>query len=220
MKNTIKELKDFITLWSMQSLSQLGSAMTGFALTLWLYEETGSALQTALLTVCSYAPYVLMSIFAGALSDRWNKKKTMQACDAFAAACSVTILVLLRTGQLRPYHLYALNAVSGLMNTVQQPASDVAMTLIIPKQHYQRTSGMRSFSQSLVTILNPIFATAIFAAFGMETVIFVDLVTFVTAFTVLLFIRMPEAAHDGKAEKTPFLYPPARGWLPSSAALS
>ena len=71
----MKELKNFIILWSTQALSSLGSSMTSFALTLWLYEKTGSALQTALLSICSYAPYVTMSIFAGALSDRWNKKK-------------------------------------------------------------------------------------------------------------------------------------------------
>lgn len=75
MKKTYQELKPFLILWSTQSLSQLGSAMTGFALTLWLYEATGSALQTALLSICSYTPYVLMSIFAGALSDRWDKKE-------------------------------------------------------------------------------------------------------------------------------------------------
>ena len=56
MKNSIKELKTFLILWSTQSLSQLGSSMTGFALTLWLYQRTGSALQTALLSICSYAP--------------------------------------------------------------------------------------------------------------------------------------------------------------------
>ena len=75
MKHTIYELKTFLILWATQSLSQLGSAMTGFALTLWLYQKTGSALQTALLSICSYAPYVVLSIFAGALSDRWDKKK-------------------------------------------------------------------------------------------------------------------------------------------------
>ena len=69
-KNEIYELKDFLVLWSTQSISQLGSSITGFALTLWLYEKTGSSLGTAALTICSYAPYVLMSIFAGALTDR------------------------------------------------------------------------------------------------------------------------------------------------------
>ena len=65
MKQSIKELKTFFVLWSTQSLSPAGSAMTSFALALWLYGETGSALQTALLSVCSYAPYVVMSVFAG-----------------------------------------------------------------------------------------------------------------------------------------------------------
>ena len=175
MKNLIKELKTFLILWSTQSLSQLGSAMTNFALTLWLYEKTGSALQTAALSICSYAPYVLMSIFAGALSDRWDKKKVMLCCDTFAACCSVAVLVLLKTDSLQPVHMYILNAVNGLMNTVQQPAGDVAMTLITPKKHYQKVSGLRSFSNSLVTILHPVFATTMFAFVGMAGVIYIDL---------------------------------------------
>ena len=193
MKTTIKELKTFIILWSTQSLSQLGSAMTGFALTLWLYEKTGSALQTALLAICSYAPYVVMSIFAGALSDKWDKKKVMLVCDTLAAGSTVVVFVLLKTDQLQPVHMYILNALSGLMNTVQQPASDVAMTLITPKKHYQKTSGMRSFSNSLITILNPVFATAVFVFGGMEAVILLDLATFALAFFVLLlFVQIPE----------------------------
>lgn len=187
MKNSIKELRTFLILWSTQSLSQLGSSMTGFALTLWLYQETGSALQTALLSICSYAPYVVMSIFAGAFADRWDKKKTMLACDTFAAFCSAAVLVLLETGQLMPVHMYLLNAVSGLMNTVQQPASDVAMTMITPEKYYQKTSGMRSFSNSLITILNPMLATTVFSFAGMEAVVFIDLATFAAAFLALLF---------------------------------
>ena len=193
MKHTIFELKTFLTLWATQSLSQLGSAMTGFALTLWLYQKTGSALQTALLSICSYAPYVVLSIFAGALSDQWDKKKTMLVCDTFAACCTLVILFLLKTDLLRPAHLYILNAVTGLMNTVQQPASEVAMTLITPKKHYQKTSGLTYFSNSLVTILNPILATAVFAFAGMDGVIVCDLATFMLAFAVLaLFIEIPQ----------------------------
>lgn len=198
MKNNIKELKTFLILWSTQSLSQLGSAMTGFALTLWLYEKTGSALQTALLAVCSYVPYVVMSIFAGALSDRWDKKKVMLVCDTLAACCSVAVLVLLKADLLRPVHMYLLNAVTGLMNTVQQPASDVAMTMITPKEYYQKTSGLRSFSSSLVTILHPVFATALYAFAGMDLVIYVDLTTFAIAFLALLFGVKLSAPENGE----------------------
>ena len=198
MKNTYRELKTFLILWSTQSLSQLGSAMTGFALTLWLYEKTGSALQTALLSICSYTPYVLMSIFAGALSDRWDKKRTMLVCDTIAACCSLTVLFLLKTDSLRPCHMYVLNAVNGLMNTVQQPASEVTMTLIIPRGQYQRTSGLRSLSNSLVMILHPVLATSLYAVIGMDGVIGVDIATFAAAFIALAFwVHIPSTEIRG-----------------------
>ena len=121
--NKINELREFYILWSTQSLSQLGSAITAFALTLWLYEKTGSALSTATLRICTYAPYVIMSIFAGALSDKFDKKKTMLICDLMAALTTIMVFVLYKGDMLCVWHLYLINAVSGLMNTVQQPAS-------------------------------------------------------------------------------------------------
>ena len=83
--NDLKEMRSYLLLWFTQTVSGLGSAMTAYALVIWSYTQAGSALRTALLMVCSYAPYVVCSIFAGALSDRWDKKKTMLACDALAA---------------------------------------------------------------------------------------------------------------------------------------
>ena len=84
--STIRELRLFTALWGTQALSALGSSMTSFALIVWSYQQQGSALTTALLSVCSYAPYVLLSIFAGIFSDRWDKKRTMLVCDTLAAA--------------------------------------------------------------------------------------------------------------------------------------
>ena len=194
-------LKDFYLLWSTQSLSQLGSAMTSFALTLWLYEKTGSALSTAALTICTYAPYVLMSIFAGAITDKFDKKKTMLVCDALAAVSTVLVLVLYKTDLLRVWHLYAINAVSGLMNTVQSPASEVANTLIVPKEYYQKTSGMQSLSRSLISIGNPLLAAALYGLAGLDAVIVVDLATFSVAFiTLLFFIRIPKV-EAGKGQE-------------------
>lgn len=197
MKKYNNRLKDFLILWSTQSLSQLGSSLTGYALTLWLYEQTGSALSTAALTICSYAPYVLMSIFAGALTDRFDKKRLMLLCDSFAAVCTVVTLVLYRAGTLAVWHLYLLNVLSGLMNTVQQPASSVAMTLIIPPEDYQKTSGLRSLSRSLISIMNPLIATALYSFAGLELVIAVDLGSFVIAFlALLLLVRIPRQANQ------------------------
>ena len=195
----MNRLKNFLILWSTQSISQLGSSITTFALTLWLYEQTGSALSTAALTICSYAPYVLMSIFAGALTDRFDKKKTMLVCDVLAVLCTVVVWVLFRSNHLMVWHLYALNAVSGLMNTVQQPASEVAMTLIIPQEYYQKTSGLRSLSRSLISILNPLIATALYSFVGLAGVIALDIGSFAIAFAALLFfVKIPQRKSEGK----------------------
>ena len=202
MKPKKNELRAFYLLWSTQSLSQLGSAMTGFALTLWLYEKTGSALSTAMLTICTYLPYVLMSIFAGAITDRFDKKKTMLACDTFAAACTVLVLVLYKTDLLCVWHLYAINGVSGLMNTVQQPASEVAYTLVVRKEQYQRISGLQSLSRSLISIGSPLMAAAVYGAAGLGAVIILDLVSFSVAFmTLACAIQIPAVRAGTETEE-------------------
>ena len=195
-------LRDFYLLWVTQSMSQLGSTMTGFALTLWLYEKTGSALSTAMLTICTYLPYVLMSIFAGAITDRFDKKKTMLACDTFAAACTVLVLVLYKTDLLCVWHLYAINGVSGLMNTVQQPASGVAYTLVVRKEQYQRISGLQSLSRSLISIGSPLMAAAVYGAAGLGAVIILDLVSFSVAFmTLACAIQIPAVRAGTETEE-------------------
>ena len=193
LKTFIRELHSFLILWSTQSLSSLGSSMTGFALIIWSYQQQGSALSTALLSVCSYTPYILMAIFAGALSDSWNKKITMLASDTFAALCTAASLLLLCTGRLEIWHLYLLNALNGLMSTVQRPAADVAVSLLIPKEYYQRTSGMQQLSNSLINIITPAAASAVLALAGIEAVLIFDLLTFAVAFIALLcFVKIPE----------------------------
>ena len=198
-----KSLKPYLLLWGTQSLSSLGSAMTGYALILWLYRQSGSALETAMLSICSYAPYVLVSIFAGALSDRWDKKRTMLVCDLLAAVSTVVVLVLLKNGLLVPWHIYVLNAVNGLMNTVQQPASDVAVSLLTPKEHYQRVGGLRAFSGSLVSLLTPMCAAALYGLGGLGVVIAFDLGTFaLAAVSLLCFIRLPRGTERGEGRET------------------
>jgi MFS family permease len=205
LKTTIKDLNIFLILWLTQSLSALGSSMTNFALIIWSYEQHGSALITAMLSVCSYLPYVIMSIFAGALSDKWNKKITMLISDSFAALCTVMVLVLLKTGNLEIWHLYCLNALNGLMNTIQQPATDVAISIIAPKKHYQKVSGMRSFSNSFMSIMTPIIATTLLTLGSIQVVILVDLLTFGVAFIALLcFIKIPTVQNENIKKESVF----------------
>lgn len=199
---TLREMRTYLILWLTQAFSSLGSGMTSYALIIWSYTQEGSALVTALLGVSSYAPYVICSIFAGALSDRWDKRRTMLVCDLLAALTTVCTLVLLKLELLEVWHLYLINAVNGLMNTVQQPASEIATTALLLRKHYQKVGGLNQLSGSLNGILTPVLAMAMIGFAGMDGVILFDLVTFAVAFAVLLlFIRIPEGEKaDGPKE--------------------
>ena len=212
--NDLEEMRSYLLLWFTQMISGLGSAMTAYALVIWSYTQAGSALRTALLMVCSYAPYVICSIFAGALSDRWDKKKTMLVCDALAAFSTLMVLGLLKSGALRIWHLYIVNALSGLMNTFQQPASEVATSALLKREYYQKVGGLRYLSNSLNSILTPIITTAILGLWGIDVVIAIDLISFAGAFIVLLlFIPIPKT--EPKNAKESILRSAAEGvrWL-------
>ena len=206
MKNFMKilrEMRMFLLLWITQSFSSFGSAMTSYSLVIWSYTQKGSALMTALLMVSTYTPYVILSIFAGALSDRWNKKATMLVCDSVAAVSTVVMFILLKNGLLEIWHLYLINAVGGLMNTVQSPASEVAVSRILPKQHYQRVGGLRYFSNALNSIFVPVIATAVIGLFGLTAVVAIDLATFSAAFLVLaLAIKIPEPGRNSESRNS------------------
>lgn len=187
----------FIIFWFSQSVSQLGSSMTSFALIIWSYSQTQSAMSVSLMAFCSYLPYVAASIFAGTLVDRHSNKVIMLLSDLGAALCSAGIFVLLNTGGLKLIYIYAVNLIIGLMNSVQSPAQSVAVGLLIPEEKRSQASGMDSFAGSLITVVSPVLGTALLAVGGLGLVLITDLLTFLFAFVVLLFfITIPEAHPD------------------------
>lgn len=120
------------------------------------------------------------------------------------------MLILLKRDALRIWHLYLINGINGLMNTVQQPASEVATTRILPKKYYQRVGGLRYLSSSFNSILTPVIATAVMGLAGMGAVVAIDLFSFGVAFLVLAFgIKIPEreekTAEKEKLEKEKLL---------------
>ena len=195
--------KKYILFWLSGSVSQLGSAMTSYALILWSYTRTGSAMSVSLMSFFNYLPYIAVSVFAGSFVDRRSKKKIMLASDSLAAACSLAVLFFSLDGSLQMQHIYLVNAMIGLMNAFQSPAQSIAVGMLVPKEKLGQASGMDSFSSNLVTVIAPVLASALFAFGGLECVIALDLVSFLVNFSVLLlFIRLPEAPKGAKAYGT------------------
>lgn len=196
---TLSELKDFLILWSSQAVSTLGTAMSNFALIVWVYGQKGTASSITLLSVFSFLPSILFCFIAGTIADRWNKKRIMLVADLLAAVGTITVLVLYLTSTLQIWHLYIINFLLSFMNAFQSPASNVTTSLLVPKKHYVRVSGLHSISSSIVTILAPALGSTVLAFGGLETVLIIDIATFSVAFIVLLFfINIPDITVKSK----------------------
>ena len=189
----MENFKKYIVLWVSQSVSQLGSSMTAFALILWTYEQTRSALSVSIMSFCNYVPYILISIFVGAFVDNHSKKAVMLVSDSIAALASLFILVFSMTGILSAWHIYIMNAIVGITTAFQQPASSVAIAKIVPKDKLTNVSGMNSFSSNLIVVFSPMLASVLFSVGGLPLILLFDLLSFAAAFCVLLFlIHIPE----------------------------
>ncbi len=194
-----KSFRKYIILWLSQSVSGLGSSMTGFALVLWAYGQSHSAMSVSLMSFCNYVPYVLLSLFVGSFIDRHKKKTIMLVSDSIAAAGSLAVLAFLLTGCLEVWIIYVINAVVGITNAFQQPASAVATGRLVPKEKISNISGMNSFSNNLIVVFSPMLAAFLFAAGGLPLILLIDLASFVFAFCILLFfITIPEQAQEKK----------------------
>ena len=209
MNNSFKR---YIIFWLSQALSQLGSSMTAFALILWAYTQNGSAMAISLMSFFNYVPYVIVSLFAGTFVDSHSKKKIMLVSDSIAAICSVAILTLSIGNGLQIWNIYLVNFIIGFMNAFQGPASSVAIGKIVPKDKLAQVSGMNSFSGNLVAVMSPVLAASLFAMGGLKLILTIDLLSFVFAFGVLLFVlKIPEDTPQ-KVEKKSMLAGCAEGF--------
>lgn len=195
-------MRPFLILWGGQSLSTMGSAMTSYALLLWVYAQQGTATSMALLSFFSSLPSILFCFVAGSLADRFDKKRIMLLCDTVAALGTVYLFVLHGTGALRIGHLYAVNLLISFMGAFQNPAAYVAVSVLAPRDQYVRVSGLHSLSNALTSIITPAFATVLMAWGGLRAIFLVDLLTFsIASVSLLCFIHLPTIEETKAADK-------------------
>jgi MFS family permease len=184
-------MKTFGVIWFGQTVSLLGTRMTQFALLTWAFQETNSAMTIALLGFFSFMPYIILSPLAGVWADRFDRKRIMIIADVAAGLSTVALLLLYFAGGLEVWHLYAAEMIASSAGAFHSPAFSASITTMVPKKHYGRTAGMRSLSQSVAEVGAPFIANAALAVVGVAGVMVIDLITFLFAASVLLWVRIP-----------------------------
>lgn len=203
MKTTnplLRGLPGFTLIWFGQLVSLLGTGMTRFALTIWTYQETGSATALALVAFFAFGPTVVFSPLAGALVDRWNRKLVMMLSDLAAGLSTVVLLLLYTTGNLEIWHLYVASAFASAFESFQFPAFSAAITLMVSKEHYGRVSGMQSLAESVSQIAAPVLAGILLLPIGIGGIMAIDVITFVFAVIMVLLVHIPQPATTSEGE--------------------
>jgi DHA3 family macrolide efflux protein-like MFS transporter len=192
----------FTIIWIGQVISLLGTAMTGFALTIWAWDLTHQATALALVGFFTFAPSLLVTPFAGVLVDRWNQKFVMMLSDLAAVISTVAVLLLYSTGYLQIWHLYITGAFSGAFGAFQFPAYSAAVTTMVSKKQYGRASGMLSTAQFASQIFAPALAAIFLSVIGIAGILTFDLFTFLVAITALLLVHVPQPAVTDEGQKS------------------
>ncbi|MEG4086347.1 MFS transporter [Microcoleus sp. POL10_C6] len=207
-------MRIFLLIWFGQLVSLMGSGLTSFALGVWVYERTGSVTQFALISVFARLPAILLFPFAGALIDRWNRRWAMILSDSGAGLSTVAVALLLVTGRLEIWHIYLAVAVSSAFSAFQWPAYSAATTLLVPKQHLGRASGMIQLGEAAAQFLAPMLAAGLLSVIQLEGIILTDFATFLFSLVTLLNIRFPDAKTHTvrKAGNLSLLREMAYGW--------
>ncbi len=186
-----------------QFLSIFTSNMVQFGITLWAWDLTGKATQLVLVGVAGYIPRALLSVLAGTLADRWNRKVVLAISDASTALAALAMLLLFWSDAIEIWHLYLINALSGIFGAFQYPAYMAVIPTMVSKEHLPRANSLRTITQSASGIGAPLLAGAIIGFIQIEGLLILDLVAFAIAFSILLLVHIPrpQQSEEGQAAK-------------------
>lgn len=209
----------FVLTWSGQLISLVGSGLTTFAISVQVYQDTGSITRFSLVAFFSALPTMVLSPIAGALVDRWDRRKVMLYSDLGAGFGTLAIWLLLvaaKAGrwQIQPWHFYGPIALGSACVAFRWPAQYATTSLLVPKRHLGRANGLLELANGAGLIAAPVVAAVLVTRIGTEGVVLIDLATFAFALVTLLIVRFPQPppSAEGQAGKGSVWREAAYGW--------
>jgi MFS transporter, DHA3 family, macrolide efflux protein len=191
----------FFLIWFGQLISLVGSGMTSFALSLWVYQQSGSITQFALINVFAILPHLLLSPLAGAIIDRRSRRMILILSDSVAACSSIFLGVLFFSGQAAVWHILLAVCINAAANTFQWPAFMASMSLLVPPDQLGKANGMLQFNRAAAEIFSPMLAGMLISRIDIFGILIIDLATFLVAVSTLTISRIPQPTRVA-AEKT------------------
>jgi MFS transporter, DHA3 family, macrolide efflux protein len=183
----------FFTIWSGQALSLFGSQILQFAFIWWLTETSGSATVLAISTLVALIPQIVITPFAGALVDRWDRRKVMIVADSAIALAALGLALLFGFDVIKIWHFYAVIFVRSIGAAFHWTAMFAATAMMVPNENLSRIAGLNSALQGAATLASPPIGAVLYAMVSMQAIIAIDILTAALAILPLLFIAIPKS---------------------------
>ncbi|HEU0078550.1 MAG TPA: MFS transporter, partial [Longimicrobiaceae bacterium] len=187
-------MRTYTAVWFGQMVSMIGTALTDFGVGVWMYQKTGSATPFAMVLLCMTVPGILATPIAGALADRWDRRRIMMLSDAGAALSTLFMAVLLVSGRLELWHILAAVTFASTCRAFQGPAWMASTAQLVPAEQLGRASGMMNFGRAVAGILGPALGGVLVPIIGLQRVMMIDFATFGVAVAILFAVRFPAVA--------------------------
>lgn len=200
-------MRKYLIIWVGEVASTVGSALTSFAMGVWIYERTDSvSLFSFNLLVYAVVGLAVMPL-AGVAADRWNRKSVIVLGDTGAGLASLAFFLLTATDQLEVWHIYVLTGVSSAFGAFQWPAYKAMIPMIVPQRHLGRASALSQAGDGLAELLGPLVAGSLYVmtGVGLKGILLIDFVSFVMATLILIMMPIPRQPRtETKAQQSMF----------------
>ncbi|HAG13395.1 MAG TPA: MFS transporter [Ruminococcus sp.] len=183
-------MKNFLYIWLGEFISSVGTGMTSFALSVYVFQTYGSASAVSLVTLLAYLPTILLSPVGGLLADRFNRRLMMVCGDLFSAFGLVFILLNMQFGSLKLWMICVGVTISSIFSSLLNPAYKATITDLLTEEEYAKASGMVQIASSAQYLISPFLAGILLGFSDIRLILMIDICTiFVTVFTILMVNR-------------------------------
>ena len=179
---------DYMLLWSGQVVSNVGTQVSTLAFPLLILALTNSPAQAGFAGALRALPYLIFSLPAGALIDRWDRKRVMIVCDSGRALSMASIPVALMLGHLTIIQLYLVALVEGTLFVFFNIAEAACLPRVVPKEQLPAATAQNMATDGITVLLGPSLGGALYTA-GRLLPFVADAVSYVVSVISLSFIK-------------------------------
>ncbi|MCI5898853.1 MAG: MFS transporter [Lachnospiraceae bacterium] len=179
----------FLLLWTGELVSSIGSGLTSFGLGVYVFRQTGSAANMALVSLLAFLPTLLLSVPAGVLADRYDRRLLMMVGDGFSALGIFYIFFCMQTGGASLTQICIGVIISSVFSALLEPAYRATVSDILEKADYSRASGLVSLAGSARYLVSPILAGTLLTFSDIRLLLILDMGTFFLTVTCTGVVR-------------------------------